>query len=130
MGHGVMRFLLYIGAVLLLPVGAFADTLGAPTYFVSAGGQYLGFKQDVVDSATGATVRSVSIPAGATVVPSAPTGEGMKWDFGTSAWVEDADYVAPPPPPPPPPTATEVLQLLVTAGIITQAQADTLLNGL
>lgn len=107
---------------------AWAEPVAGPSmYYVDADGHYLGIFRDAVDSETVAIVARVVVPAGAVQVPSAPSGPGMKWDAGTSAWITDPDYVAPVVPSPEP-SAWDVLDLLVEAGVITAAQRDSLLG--
>ena len=121
-----MRAFIVLLLIALCSAAQAGSVAGPAMHYVDSNGRYLGVFRNAVDSTTQAVVAAVSVPSGAVQVTTAPPAVGMKWDAATSAWVTDSDYA---PPPPPPPTASEVLQLLVTAGVITQEQANSLVGG-
>ena len=114
--------------VALASFDALAGTVAGPDmHYADADGQYLGIFRDAVDSDTGVVLYHVTIPVGATKVPTAPPNPDTKWNAADAAWAVDPDYVEPEPEREPI-DGLAILNLLVQRGVITEADKNGLLT--
>lgn len=74
-----------------------AKEAGGDQYWVSADGRQTRVFRDEIDSDTGMVTAHAAIPTGWVKVSTTRPGDNYIWDFTTSAWIVDPNYVAPTP---------------------------------